>query len=172
MLKHSFFRAPTDRSRIASLVLGVCLALGAGFGIWSSVCAGEQLISTMHMAASSHVSMIGSLSAAALPFLFSAFAAYLGRPVLLIPIAFGKAFFFSYVTVGLLTAWASAGWLVVGLMCFGSMASMPLLCWYWLRCLQGHGFERGVFCLTLGCFLVIGIVDHCLIVPFLAGIIN
>ena len=125
----------------------------------------------MRTAVSSRVSIIGLLSSVVLPFLFSAFAVYLRQPMLLIPIAFLKAFLFSFLGYSVSAAWSHAGWLITGLLMFGSFASIPMLYWYWQRYIGGRGFENGVFCLVLGSLILIGILNYYLIVPFLANII-
>lgn len=171
MVKHSFFRLPVFWHRHCALVLASSFLLGHLLGVWFSGIASEHYLSAMRAVVSSRVSIIGLLSSMVLPFLFSAFAVYLQQPVLLIPIAFMKAFLFSYLGYGLYTAWGSAAWLVTGLTMFGSLCSMPVLYWYWLRHMGGRRFEILPFCLILGILVMIGMMDYCLIVPFLANII-
>ena len=172
MMKLSFSDLPAPRRRGITLILASFFFLGQLLGVWFSGSASELLFSTMRMLPGSHASIIGLLSAAVLPFLFSACAVYLRQPLILIPIAFWKAFLFSYIGFGLFRAWGSAGWLLLGLTMFSSLSSMPVLCWYWLRHIGGRPFEPGVCCLILGGLVVIGIIDYCLIVPFLANIIT
>ena len=59
-----------------------------------------------------------------------------------------------------------------GLLLFASASSMPVLCWYWLRHIGGRRFEVLPLCLALAALLLIGIVNVCLISPFLAVIIT
>ena len=172
MMKLSIFSLPASRRRGTTLILASFFLLGHLLGVWFSGSASELLFSTMRMLPGSHASVIGLLSAAVLPFLFSACAVYLRQPLLLIPIAFWKAFLFSYVGYGLFRAWGSAGWLMLSLTMFSSFGSMPVLCWYWLRHIGGRPFDLGACCLVLGGLLIIGIIDYCLIVPFLANIIT
>ena len=172
MTKHSLIHLPEIRHSGPVLVLAAFFFLGHFLGVWFSGLASEHLSSAMRTVVSSRVSIIGLLSSVVLPFLISAFAVFLGRPVLLFPIAFWKAFLFSYLGFGLNTAWGSAGWLISPLVMFGSLCSMPVLYWYWLRGIRGHRFEIGLFGLILGLLLLILAVDYYLIVPFVAGLIT
>ena len=171
-MRISVFELPEHKRGRAHLVLALSFLLGHFWGIWFSGMASEQLSSATRMAAWNHVSVFGLLSSTVLPFLFSAFAVYLKQPILLIPIAFVKAFLFSYVGYHLWMAWGSAGWLIRGLMMFGTGLSMPVLYWYWQRYIDGRGFQWEVFLLTLGFLLVIGMVDYQWVAPFLIAIIT
>ena len=171
MTKHSFISLPEIRHQGAPLLLAAFFFLGHFLGVWFSGLASEQLTSSMRAVVSSRVSIIGLLSSVVLPFLFSAFAAYLGRPVLLFPIAFWKAFLFSYLGYGLCAAWGSAGWLITFLTMFGSLCAMPVLYWYWRRILA-HRFEMVMSGVVLGILVLIVTVDYYLIIPFLGRIIT
>ena len=150
----------------------VFFLLGHLLGIWISGAASDSILSAMHTVVSSRVSIIGLLSALTLPVLFSAFAVYLAQPVLLFPIAFWKAFLFSYTASAQAAAWGSAGWLIVPLVMWGSFCSMPVLYWYWLRHIDTERFRWQTFCAALAALTGIGIIDWYLIEPFLARIIT
>ena len=172
MPNHSFFHPSASGSRRSALALTHFLLPGLLLGIWFSGSASDTFHSAMRAVVSSRVSIIGLLSSSVLPLLCSAFAVYIGQPRLLFPIAFCKAFSFSCLGFGLLQCWSSAGWLICALVLFSSACSMPVLCWYWLRHLSGHGFELLPLCAALGVLMVTGIVNYCLILPFLAAIIT
>lgn len=172
MLKLSFSDWPGSHCRGASLILALTFFLGFMLGVWMSGCASDFLVCAMRTAVSSRVSIIGLLSSVVLPLLFSACAVYLNQPILLIPIAFLKAFLFSFLGYSLYTAWGGAGWLITGLMMSGTFASVPVFYWYWQRYIGGRAFEWDVLCLILGILLIIGLLDYYLIVPFLANIMN
>ena len=107
-----------------------------------------------------------------LPLLFSAAAVYVNRPVLLIPLAFWKAFFFCFVFSGFWRICGSTGWLVCGLAMFGSLCSLPVLCWYWLHHLEGQPFRPGSFLIASAALSVVLIMDFHVISPFLANILT
>ena len=166
----SVFQLPEPGRRWKILVLSFSFFLGHLLGVMISGTAREFFVSGMRAAASSRVSIVGLLSSGVLPFLFSAFAVYGKRPVFLIPIAFGKAFLFSYVGYRWWITWGQAGWLVWGLVMFTALLSLPVLYWYWIRYIDGRAFEWRVFILALCCLLAIGFADHQWIVPFLRGV--
>lgn len=142
-------------------------------GICAFSCAGNSAFSVMRGAFSGSVSIVGLLGVTVLPFLFSAFAVFISKPGLLLVASFGKAFLASYVSLAVMLAFGSAGWLIRWLLCFSSCAAAPLLYWYWLRYISGErkfsGFE--VF-LLISLLIFIGSLDYCVILPFLAGLIN
>ena len=172
MTKRSRIHWPVWEHGRAGAVLAVFFLLGLIFGTLAAGSAGAFFLSAMRAVAGSHVSFMGLLSSLVPPFLFSAFAVYLGRPLLLVPIAFWKAFLFSYLVSGLFSAWGSAGWLITALVMSGRICALPLLWWYWLRHIRGRRFEPGVFCLILGSLILIGILEFHLIAPFLGTITN
>ena len=106
-----------------------------------------------------------------LPILLSGFAVYIGKPLLLIPAAFWKAFFFSSVGAGIVAAWGSAGFLVSSLVLFGSICSTPVLWWYWLQHIRGEDFSVRTFLTALAASILIGWTDLLVISPFLTKIL-
>lgn len=150
-----------------SWILG--LIFGASFGL-----ASENISTTaMHRALISTPSFPGLLSAAMLPALFSAFAVYISKPVLLIPIAFCKAFLFSYLSLEVLTAFGSAGWLIHLLFLFSDTLMLPLLWSFWLK--TEHHDRNSTLCCTVPVLitaLMIGSIEYCFISPFLAHILS
>lgn len=172
MVHVSTYDLPAVTGGNAKWFLAPSFLLGHLLGVWCSGSANDFYLSAMRAAVSSRVSIIGLLSCSLLTFLASALAVYLGRRILLIPIAFIKAFFFSYAGYRLFLAWGQAGWLVTGLTMFSSLCSLPVLYWYWRRCLSAPRFEWPVFRLALALLSVIGFVDFYWIVPFLIDIIS
>ena len=172
MPHHFCFQLSEIKRSQAAIGLALFFLLGLLLGVWFSLCASDALVSPMRAVVSGRVSIIGLLSSLALPLLFSAFAVYIGRPLLLIPIAFCKAFSFSFLGCGLLTAWNSAGWLITCLTLFPTGCSLPVLCRYWLGQIFRPGFRLPPLLLSLAALAVIGIANYYLILPFLAVIIT
>ena len=154
-------------------VLASSWFLGHVLGIVFSIAAGDSNVSLMRMALNSHVSISGLLTAILLPFLLSAFAVYLHESWLLIPIAFAKAFIFSYIGLGVMTVYGSAGWLVRLLLMFSDCCSLPVLFWYWIRLLSGQR-KATIPATAVPVFLVIliGSFDYCIVSPFLTALIS
>ena len=114
---------------------------------------------------------VSALVPTVLPLLISGFAVYAGWPLLLIPAAFWKAFSFSYVALGVIRAWGSAGWMVGGLAMFAGFCSLSVLWWYWLRHIGGESFSGRTFFPALGAMILLSWLDLALISPFLANIL-
>ena len=172
MKNHFFSDLPDQFRRKRPFLLTVFFLLGHLLGVWASGHTSSFLLSAMRTVVSSRVSVIGLFSSLVLPFLFSAFAVYLAQPLLLFPIAFWKAFLFSYTGSALFAYWGGAGWLIMPLLMFGSICSMPVLCWYWMHHICGRRFRCGIFFLIVGILAAIRIFDLFLIEPFLARIIT
>lgn len=152
--------------------LAVCWTAGLGCGIWSCFLADDSISSLMRSCLNGSVSIVGLLTVTLLPFLLSAFAVLLSGPWLLFGIAFGKGFVFAFVSMASLAGFGCAGWLLRFFLCFSDCLSLPLLYWFWLRCFRssGTGFGTCIF-LTGALLFLIGSIDYCLIVPFLADLI-
>lgn len=146
---------------------------GLACGILVHLTAGSLLVPLMRSAACAPVSIFGLLCVSVLPFLLSAFVVFLSKPVLLLPICFGKAFLFSFVSLGIYQAFGSAGWIFRWLLLFNDCACVPLLYWFWLRYLSG---DRPLYCweaaLILSLEMLIGSVNYNIISPFLARLIE
>lgn len=146
---------------------------GLACGILVYLSAGNFLLSLMRSTLYVPVSIVGLLCVTTFPFLLSAFAVFLSKPVLLLPICFGKAFLFAFASIGILQAFGSAGWLLRWLLLFSDCASIPLLYWFWLRYLPGYrslsGWEAASM---LSLWLLIGSVNYSVISPLLARLIE
>ena len=154
----------------AGTALLACAFL-SGFLAGFPVSAGSRAVFVADLLAPAYSAGISAWIPPLLPLLFSAFAIYAKRPVLLIPIAFWKALLFSSTAFGAVCAWGSAGWILSSLMMFSSFCSLPVLWWYWLRHIDGRNFEGRTFFPALGAALLIGWVDLTIISPFLTNIL-
>lgn len=138
-----------------------------------SVSAGTSLSSLMRGALYASVSIVGVLCVSVLPILFSAYAVFLSNFALLLPVCFTKAFLFSFVSLGISRAFASAGWLMRGLLLYSDWTSLPILYWFWLRSLSS---DRPVTLWeTLLVFALMGLVGSIhfgIISPFLVRLIG
>lgn len=142
-------------------------------GALCSFAAGCNLVSLMRMAVLGHVSIINLLLFLTLPLFFSAFAVYTSQSWLLIPIAFCKAFLFTYLGFGLMAAFGSAGWLIHLLFMFSDILTLPLLWSYWKKALSGsRSSTLRRTASVLAANVIIGCVDYRFISPFLANLIS
>lgn len=171
----SFFRTaflPQPR-RVTAIILAFAFLAGLCAGAYAATLAGTNISSLMRTASTTCVSIAGLLPALLLPFLFTAFAVYISQYWLLIPIAFVKAFLFSYLGATVLLLFQDSGWLVQLLLMFADCLSLPVLWWLWLRlCCDGQ--RKHLRC-YIGVFVAIaGIVclDYQIISPFLVDLLS
>jgi len=168
-----FFRChflPPSR-RVNVTVLAFALLLGFLFGSLCSGFAESHLYSLMRMGAGSPVSIVCLLPVLLLPFLCSALAAYFGLVWLIFPIAFLKAFFFSYLIGHILVLFPNSGSLFAGLFFCADVLSMPVLCWFWLRC-TSSGLEKRIWIPVFLTVLGIGFFDCHIVSPFLVSLLS
>ena len=117
-------------------------------------------------------SISGLLTVVALPFLMSFFAAWIQWPWLLYPIAFFKAFLVSFLGLGVLCAYGSAGWLIRLLLLFSECCTLPLLILCWIRLLSGQGRRLLPAASAVFTASLIGSFDYCIVSPFLARVLS
>ncbi len=155
------------------LALAVSLISGCLSGIYFAANADVTYLLMMRAVPGASVSIAGAFAAALLPFLIAAFAAFLSMPYLVFPVCFCKAFLYGACSWGVWVNYGGAAWLVGGLLQFGNLCLIPLLCWYSLRvaadAVRSLGRDFQVCCLAAA---VVGIVDYCIVSPFLAMLIN
>lgn len=108
-----------------------------------------------------------------LPVLVSVLFVYVNAPVLLIPLAFIKAFSFSACSIGFLWAFGTAGWLLRLLFMFSDCILVLVLLWFWIRHISGDRMllRKDTFtCVKI--MLMVGIFDFLFIVPIIQTVFN
>lgn len=157
----------------STVFLAFFWCFGLVCGILTYFSADTVFSSLMRRTLTGSVSIVSLLGVPILPFLFSAFAVFISEPRLLVLVSFGKAFLFSFVSLGVIQAFGSAGWLIRWLLMFSNCMSVPVLYWFWQRHISA---VRPVKIMDLVCFLCIGLligsIDYCMISPFLARLIE
>ena len=149
--------------------LAVCWSGGLLSGI---LVFGQVRVALMAPGMLSQVSPGNLIMANLLPFLFSAFAVYIQQSKLILPIAFLKGCLFSFVSMGVMASFGSAGWLVRFLLMFSDLLLTVLLYFYWL----GHisGFRRFSVLRSGGLAAVVALVasvDYYWVAPLLGRIL-
>ena len=157
-------------ARYSSLILASFWCSGLLLGILAAASAGEVLLSQMRSAVSQPVSIVPFL--AYVPFLVSAVLVHLRQPWLILPCCFVKGFLFAYCAFAVTLAFGQSSWLVRFLFLFSDAISIPIMYFYWMRCIEGSCAKR--YWLSGCCavaLLVVGLMDYCWIAPFLANLI-
>ena len=158
--------------RTSRVLLAIFWITGLLLGTLTSLLADDLLFSTMRMALCGGMSILGLLVALLLPLLITAFAVYISQPLLFLPLSFLKAFLFSFVGAGLLTAFGSSAWLLRILLMFADSLTLPLLWWVWLRVLSDEYSSPMRSTLVAAAFVaLIGCFDYVYVAPFLALLI-
>lgn len=166
-------RFPMQPRKHRRIFLALCFYGGLLLGAVLATQAEESFISWMRTVQVQRVSIVSLLGAAFLPFLISAYAVLISQVWLLFPVCFLKAFSFGFCVAGVSYVFGSAGWLVCGLLLFTDLCTMPMLLFFWLRHIDGaHRPQLAESALTASLLFLAGSLDHCLITPFLAEIIN
>ena len=169
-----FFRCLFFESsrRVSAMVLAFTLLLGYLLGSFCVGCAESSLFLLMRTGAKAGVSIVCLLPVLILPFLCSAIAVYIGLKWLIIPIAFLKAFLFSYLCCHILMLFPDSGSLFTVLFLFTDILSLPLLCWFWFRCICSREVGiRTVLAVILN-ISGIGFLNYQVISPFLASLLS
>lgn len=171
----SFFR--TDFARLPRRFLAVVLAFawcaGLLLGAFTAGFADDSFFSTMRAALDCRVSISGLMAVTLLPLLFSAFAVFISCNWLLIPIAFLKAFSFSYMGAGLMAAFGDSGWLLMLLWMFSDCFVVPLLLWLWISaCSATRETALRRTAALLPALIGIGYLDLQFVSPFLVNLLS
>ena len=159
--------------KVNVIVLAFAVITGYALGSFLATGAAQSTLILMRTAILGRVSIVCLLPVILLPFLFTAFAVYIGRLWLFIPLAFFHTAAFGYLASIILCSFGTSGWLIFILFLFSDCISMPLLCWFWIRNLEGAGrnsFRNFVvlFVLLIG----IAFLDHNFVSPFLVTLLS
>ena len=157
--------------KLRTIILAFCWCAGLLTGCYFANCAGNTHYSMMRRAASCSVSIAG-LVVVLLPFLFSAFAVYLSKTWLFLPLSFFKAFRFAYLAGIVSASYGSAGWLIRLLLFFTDGLEIAVLLWIWFRWI-GEGTKQAIREITGGAILcvMVWIMDYFVVSPFLGKLI-
>jgi len=155
-----------------AMVLALGWTCGLVFGCILYLLTGPFVMLLMRGVLHGTVSIVSLLTSLLLPFLIAAFAVYISRPWLLILFGTAKACLLSFVSLGILLCYGSAGWLLRLMLMFSDLIGAVLLYGFISRHLRpGIRFCAGeVFALTSLCVLV-GSIYFVYILPFLADMI-
>lgn len=158
---------------IRKLFLAIFWILGLLTGSFFAFKAPSAYTSLLRMITTERVSIIGLGLILFFPLIISAIVVHFSVPLLLLPLAFFKAFFFSFFSYGFVLAFGNAGWLVRWLFVFSDSCMIIPLLWLWFRNISGN---RGtlkndlVLCSVFAAFF--GCIDYFTISPFTLMLFN
>lgn len=154
---------------VRRLFLAVFWVFGLLIGLYISFRTPILFFSLMRTYAYERVSILGLVLIVSFPLILSAIAVRFSTPLLFLPVAFLKAFCFSYCSNGIVLAFGSAGWLVRWLFVFSDSCAVIVLFWFWIRNIAGdrglftRDFFIGVLSIILFCC-----IDYFVVSPFTA----
>ena len=169
-----FFRYQFLQSsrRVNVTTLALILLSGYVSGGFCSIYADASLFQLMRTGAVCRVSIVSVLAVVLLPFLISVAVSRTGLSWLIIPLAFTKAFLFSYLCCAISVNFPGSGFLFSVLFLCSDYLAMPILCWFWYRCFCNNQAEIRAMISTFVLIAGIVIFDHQVISPFLASLLS
>ena len=166
-MHNSFFNKFCSRRGMpASVCLLAVWTVGVGAGYLFFRDSGQVYVSVMCGASRSAVSIVLLAAGLLLPFLITAYAAYINKLCILYFICFAKAFGYCMAVLAVYGTYGGAGWLMHGLLLFTQNVSVCLLICVWLRMLSGR---EGCMALLLRSgltVLAVCVLDMVLVFPF------
>ena len=160
-----------QESRHNLSVLTLCSVIAAGLGALFADTFGDTYIPLMRMAVSHPVSIVGSVVSVFLPFLVFILIIMHSKPWLVYLICGIHIFHFSSTGFCLAFSFGSAGWLVRSLLQISDFFLIPVLLWFSLYSLAKNRSKQVAVC-CISYAALIGMLDYCVISPFLADLIN
>ena len=154
------------------IVLAFALMLGYLCGGICSTSAELNLFSLMRTGVMTGVSIVCLLPVLLLPFMLSVVSVYAGQWWCLLPVAFAKAFLFSYLCCHILIQLPDSGPLFAGLFLCADGLSLPVLCWFWIRSMRVSDGNKGYFLPVFLLITGIGLFDYQVVSPFLASLLS
>jgi len=168
------FSAISRRVKFSQLQqFSLCFIFGLALGALFAAGSDSYLYSLMRQCACRPMSIVTSLILAVFPFLILAYGAWIHRKEILLWMAFLSAFSYGFFGCLLLGAFGSAGWLLQILIQFTQSASLPMLCWFSLRQLEGK--QESLLRDHIICIITVSalaLFDLFVVSPFVAELIE
>ena len=171
-MKFTVSESSDARCRKRRWLLAFFWITGLITGLILSLLAGESSHSLMRMAVCRSVSIVPLLLTTCLPFLFSALAVFISKPVLLLVVAFCKALIFALVSAVTYHSYGDAGWMMRSMVMFADICTLPFLYSFWQRHICGSSilsFHDGTYMIAT---LLICSLDVYWISPFLIEVLQ
>ena len=159
--------------KYAIIFLSFSWVFGLASGLLYSFCLYPRYDPLVMSALFADVTIVDIMLISVIPIVLSVLCVHCSFPVLLIPLAFFKAFSFSISSFRLLWAFGNAGWLLRFLLMFSDCALVVVLLWLWIRHINGsklHLVKDAVTCTQV--MFVVGVIDCLFIVPVLQTVFH
>lgn len=159
-----------ERSRLYA-ILALCSLVSSGLGVLCSATWNHTYFSLMRMSAARPVTIVGSLIAVFVPYFVSVLVITNSKYRVAYILSSIRIFHLAAAYFAICCAFGSAGWLIGLMLLFPDIALIPMLLVISLRRVAGtlHKWDRAV---GLVYTVIIGVINHCAVSPFLAKIIT
>ena len=160
-----------SRVQFLSIILALFWLAGVSAGCFISRINPLIFDSMMRSACKSGVSIVWLTLMTLVPLFVVSAAVYFRLHFLIYPLCAIRAFCFSVCFTGIYIAFGSAGWLVRSLLQMSDFFLIPVLLWFSLYSLAKNRSKQVTVC-CISYAALIGMLDYCVISPFLADLIN
>lgn len=155
--------------RVCALVLSIVFS--AGLGALFATIAGDFYFLLMHRAGNVSVSIVGSVIAVLIPFLVSVYLIAHSKLWLAYLICGIRIFTLASSCYATIHSFGTAGWFMQGMLHFPQLCLTPVLIWLmFLRFTGKYSRLVGLYCIIFAA--IVGMINFCLISPFLANLID
>jgi len=155
------------------LLLAFFTFFGCSLGVYTSHTSDIISFHLMRMAVTCPVSIVGLTFVMLLPFLITAFAIWISKPYLILPVSFFNSFSFTLILCYTIVVFDTAGWLVCLMLLFSNIFVQFALNWHWIRFLSGTSVSPAEdLLICVFCALAIIVVDYFFVAPYLVQLTN
>lgn len=146
---------------------------GCSLGVYTSHKSDSISFHLMRMAVTCPVSIVGLVFVILLPFLITAFAIWISKPYLFLPVSFFNSFSFTLILCYTITVFDTAGWLVCLMLLFSNISVQFCLNWIWIRYFNGtSGSSAEDLLVCVFGLLAIVVIDYLFVAPYLVQLTN
>ena len=153
------------------LIIALCGAIGSLVGVMIAISAGNYYFLLMHTAAGSRVSIVDTGFAILVPFWVSLFLIVHSKPWLVYVICILQIAQYTAALYAIAISFGSSGWMVNAFMQFSDFFLIPILLLL-SKCRLQNRVSKRLIWISIAVSVVVGLIDYCLISPFLANLIE
>ena len=153
------------------LLFALCSAVGSLIGVMIAISAGNHYFLLMHMATGNHMSIVDTGLAIMLPFWVSLFLIVHSKPWLVYVICLLQIAQYSAALYAIAISFGSAGWIVNVFLQFSDVIFIPILLLFSIFRMQNRVSKRLIY-IYIAVSVAVGLIDCCLISPYLANLIE
>ena len=155
------------------ILFGIIWILGLLLGRYISLLISPEIQPIIYDVTTADTSFIGLIFSFLFALLVSAFLLCRRLPLLVLPIIFLKAVFFSYCSSAITLSLGNAGWLLSRLYMLSDGFAVIVLLWFWLRCITGEATAvKKYSILSIVAMCLICYFDYSFVSPFAMMLFN